>query len=84
MANHKSALKRVRQTAKRRARNRYQISTVRSMIKQLRATDDKAAAQTLLNDTKAHLDRLARKGVIHANKAANYKSQLEKHVGTLG
>lgn len=83
MANHKSALKRVRQSAKRREENRYKLSTMRSMIKQLRTLEDKGAAQTLLNDTKAYLDRLACKGIIHANKAANYKSQLEKHVGAI-
>lgn len=52
-------------------------------MKRLRATEDPDAAQELLNDVKGDLDRLAAKGIIHKNKAANYKSKLEKHVDTL-
>jgi len=53
------------------------------MIKKLRASEDAAAASALLIDVKAFLDRMSAKGIIHQNKAANYKSQLEKHVNTL-
>jgi small subunit ribosomal protein S20 len=56
---------------------------MRTMIKKLRASEDAAAASALLIDVKAFLDRMSAKGIIHKNKAANYKSQLEKHVSTL-
>ena len=84
MPQHKSAAKRVRQNAKRRERNRYHRSRVRTMMKDLKETEDKERAETLLNDVKAYLDRLTTKGIIHKNKAANYKSKLEKHVNALG
>lgn len=83
MPQHKSAAKRVRQNEKRRARNRIQRSRMRTMIKKLRQLDDPAEAQTLLNDVKSYLDRLATKRIIHKNKAANYKSELEQRVNAL-
>ena len=83
MPQHKSAEKRVRQNARRRARNRYHRSRMRTMIKRVRAEEDPSQAQPLLNDAKAYLDRLACKGIIHKNKAANYKSELERHVNSL-
>jgi small subunit ribosomal protein S20 len=83
MPQHTSAAKRVRQNEKRRARNRTHRSRMRTMIKKLRQTTDKDQAQTLLTETKAYLDRLASKGIIHKNSAANYKSALEHHVNTL-
>lgn len=84
MPQHKSAAKRVRQNAKRRAHNRVHRSRMRTLIKKLRTTTDKQQAEALLPEVKAYLDRLAAKGIIHKNKAANYKSELEKKVGTLG
>lgn len=84
MPQHKSAAKRVRQNAKRRTQNRFHRTRVRTMIKRLRTTDDTTQAAPLLNDVKAYLDRLVSKGIIHKNKAANYKSSLEKHVQSLG
>ena len=84
MPQHKSAAKRVRQSAKRRARNRYHRSQMRTMIKKLRQTEDPSQAQPLLRQIKAYLDRLATKKIIHNNKAANYKSELERHVNALG
>ncbi len=83
MPQHKSALKRVRQNAKRRLRNRMHISKVRTMIKRLRTTQDPAVAADLLNETKSYLDRLSTKGVIHKSKAANTKSGLERYVSSL-
>ncbi len=83
MPQHKSAAKRVRQSETRRARNRVHRSKMRTMIKKLRASEDSAAASALLIDVKAYLDRMSARGIIHKNKAANYKSQLEKHVNTL-
>jgi len=84
MPQHKSAEKRIRQNEKRRKRNKSRKSNVRTKIKELEALDDQDAAEELLNDIKGDLDRLAAKGVIHKNRAANKKSKLEKHVNNLG
>lgn len=83
MQVHKSAEKRARQNVKRRARNRYHRSQMRTLMKKLRQTEDKSQAQELLPQVKAYLDRLATKRIIHNNKAANYKSALERHVQSL-
>ena len=83
MANHKSALKRVRQTETRNDRNRYQHKTTRNALRDLRATSDKAAAEKLLPEVTSMLDKLAKRNVIHKNKAANLKSSLTKHVASL-
>ena len=83
MPQHKSAKKRMRQNEKRRKRNKSRKSRLRTKIKKLRSLDDKEAAQELLNDVKGDLDRLAAKGIIHQNKAANRKSKLEKFVDNL-
>lgn len=84
MPQHKSAAKRVRQDAKRRLRNRYQKVRVRTLIKDLRAETDPAAAATKLSTIQAQLDRLAARRIVHPNKAANTKSQLERYVQELG
>ena len=83
MPQHKSAAKRVRQDAKRRLRNRFQKGRVRTMIKELQAETDASAARTQLNAIKARIDRLAGDRVLHPNKAANLKSQLDRHVDSL-
>ncbi|GIV60820.1 MAG: 30S ribosomal protein S20 [Rhodothermaceae bacterium] len=84
MPQHKSAIKRTRQNVRRRARNRLHRSKMRTLIKKLRTLEDRAQAERLLNEVKAYLDRLASRGIIHKNKAANYKSKLEKKVHALG
>jgi len=83
MANHKSALKRIRSNESRRVRNRYQHKTTRTFIKRLRETEDKAEAEKLLKEVSSMLDKLAKKNIIHANKAANVKSKLTKKVQSL-
>ena len=83
MANHKSALKRVRQTETRNERNRYQSKTTRNALRKLRATADKKEAEKLLPEVTSMLDKLAKKNLIHKNKAANLKSSVKKHVNTL-
>jgi small subunit ribosomal protein S20 len=83
MANHKSALKRIRANEAKRLRNRYQHKTTRTMIKRLRATDDKAQASDLYKTVSSMLDKLARKNVIHKNKANNQKSRLAKFINRL-
>ncbi len=83
MANHKSSLKRIRANATKRLRNRYQAKTTRTFIKRLRASVDKASGVELLPTVISMLDRLAKKNVIHKNKAANNKSKLTKFVNNL-
>lgn len=83
MANHKSALKRIRSNAAKRLRNRYQAKTTRTAIKNLRKAEDKSSASEMLPKVFSMLDRLAKKNVIHRNKAANQKSKLAKFVAKL-
>ena len=82
MANHKSALKRIRSSEKRRVRNRYQSRTMRNAMKKLKESEKKEA-ETLLPSVVSMIDRLAKNNVIHNNKAANLKSNLAKHVAAL-
>ncbi|WP_298630401.1 30S ribosomal protein S20 [uncultured Porphyromonas sp.] len=83
MANHKSALKRVRQSSARRERNRYYGKTMRNAVRNFRALTDASEAQNKLPELNSIIDRLASKGRIHKNKAANLKSSLAQHVNTL-
>ena len=79
MANHKSAIKRIRQSEARRLRNRYYSKTMRNAVRKLRNNEDKAAVNEDLKKVTAMLDKLAGKGIISNNKAANLKSKLAKH-----
>lgn len=83
MANHKATKKDVRQSAKRRERNRYNGKTTRNAIRDLKTVNDKAAAGKELPEVISMIDRLAKNGVIHKNKAANLKSKLTKRVNSL-
>jgi small subunit ribosomal protein S20 len=83
MANHKSAIKRIRANATKRLRNRYQAKTTRTFVKRLRNAVSKEEALALLPKVTSMLDRLAKKNVIHKNKAANNKSKLTKFVNSL-
>jgi small subunit ribosomal protein S20 len=83
MANHKSALKRIRRNEVVRLRNRYQHKTTRNAIKKLRSETNKKKAEKLLPEVVSMIDKLAKRNVIHANKAANLKSKLMKQVGSL-
>ena len=83
MAHHLSAKKRIRQTEQRRLHNRYYARSARNAIKELRNTKEKAAAAELLPKVSSMLDRLAKKNIIHKNKAANLKSSLTHHVNNL-
>ncbi|HYE95850.1 MAG TPA: 30S ribosomal protein S20 [Rubricoccaceae bacterium] len=83
MPQHKSAAKRVRQDLKRRLRNRIVRSRVRTLVKDLQATTSRADAEPKLNQIKAYLDRMATRRLIHPNKAAHAKSQLERFVRAL-
>jgi len=83
MANHKSSLKRIRSNETKRIVNRYQHRTTRNAIKKLRELTDKTEAETLYVSVVSMLDKLAKKNVIRANKAANLKSGLSKHIAAL-
>ena len=83
MANHKSSIKRIRQTDAKRLHNRYYAKTARNAVKVLRGTLDKAEAQALFPKVCSMLDKLAKNNIIHKNKAGNLKSKLSKHVNKL-
>lgn len=83
MANHKSALKRIRRNEAARVRNKYQHKTTRNAIKKLKETEDKPAAEKLFVEVTSMIDKLAKKNVIHWNKASNLKSKLAKHVASI-
>ena len=83
MANHKSALKRIRQSEKRRLRNRYYHKTARTALKVLRNEENKAVALEQLPKVVSLLDKLVKRNIIHKNKAANLKSKLTKHVNAI-
>ena len=84
MANHKSALKRIRQTKKRNEHNRYYAKTMRNAVRKLRAMTDKEEAEKLYPSVQKMLDKLAKTNIIHKNTASNLKSKLAKHIKSLG
>ncbi|MBQ0048687.1 MAG: 30S ribosomal protein S20 [Bacteroidales bacterium] len=84
MANHKSSLKRIRQEEKRRLHNRYYAKTMRNAVRKLRAVTDKAVAVEMYPNVQKALDKLAKRNIIHKNKAANLKSKLAKYIHKLG
>ena len=83
MANHKSSIKRIRQIETRRIRNRYHSKTMRNALKKFRSLTDKKEAEKDFSKLVALIDKLARKNVIHKNKAANLKSKLNKQLNSL-
>jgi small subunit ribosomal protein S20 len=83
MANHKSALKRIRSNDKKRVRNKYSHKTTRNAIKDLREDTDKKSAAGKLSEVFSLIDKLAKKNIIHKNKAANLKSGLAHKVAGL-
>ncbi len=83
MANHKSALKRIRSNEAKRLRNKYQHKTARNAVRDLRAMEDKKSAEEKLVSVVSMIDKLAKNNIIHNNKAANLKSKLTKHVAAL-
>ncbi|MFN8265540.1 MAG: 30S ribosomal protein S20 [Chitinophagaceae bacterium] len=83
MANHKATKKDVRQSAKRRDRNRYYGKTTRNAIRDLKELNEAATAGDKLKSVASMIDKLAKRGVIHKNKAANLKSKLTKKVNAL-
>ncbi|HAD97828.1 MAG TPA: 30S ribosomal protein S20 [Cryomorphaceae bacterium] len=83
MANHKSALKRVRANEKKRDRNRYQHKTTRNAIRDLRKSEDKGEVEKRMPEVFSMIDKLAKKNIIHRNKAANLKSSLNRHLNEM-
>ena len=83
MANHKSALKRIRQSAVRRDRNKYYHKSARTAIKALRGTEEKTEAEAVFPKVSSMIDKLAKRNIIHKNKASNLKSKLAKHIAGL-
>lgn len=83
MANHKSSLKRIRQTKVKNLHNRYYAKTMRNAVRKLRALTDKEEAIKLYPSVQKMLDRLAKTNIIHKNKAANLKSSLCNHINNL-
>jgi len=83
MANHKSALKRIRSNKKRQLRNRYYAKTMRNAIKRFRNLTDKEQAEEQLPKIVSLIDRNAKRSIIHKNKAANLKSKLSKKLNAL-
>ncbi|MDX9729894.1 MAG: 30S ribosomal protein S20 [Bacteroidales bacterium] len=83
MANHKSALKAARQAETRKEDNKYFARTMRNSLKKMRKTTEKAEAEKMLPELSAMLDKLAKKNVIHKNKASNLKSSITKHAQNL-
>lgn len=83
MANHIQAKKRIRQNEKRRLHNKFYVKTARNAISKLRATTDKSAADELYPKIASMLDKLAKKNIIHKNKASNLKSSLNVYINRL-
>jgi small subunit ribosomal protein S20 len=83
MANHKSAQKRIRSNEAKRSRNKYQHKTARNAMRKLRTLKDKKEASDLLPQVVSMLDKLAKRNVIHKNKAANLKSGLTVAINKL-
>ncbi|MEG1936969.1 MAG: 30S ribosomal protein S20 [Rikenellaceae bacterium] len=83
MANNKASKQRVRQTETKKLRNKYYHKTTRNAVKAMRNTTDKEAATALLPRVSAMLDKLAKRNIIHKNKASNLKSKMALHVNAL-
>ncbi len=83
MANHKSALKRIRSNDAKRLRNRYQHKTARNAMKRFQELTDKKEAEAMFSSVVSMIDKLAKKNIIHNNKASNLKSNMAKHVAAL-
>ncbi|MBX7052294.1 MAG: 30S ribosomal protein S20 [Flavobacteriales bacterium] len=83
MANHKSSIKRIRSNNTKRLRNKYYHKTTRNALRKLRATSKKSEASSLLTTVVGMLDKLAKKSIIHKNKASNLKSSAQLYVNKL-
>lgn len=83
MANHKSSVKRIRANERKRLANRYYSKTMRNALRDIRAINDKDEAMQKVSSMNSMIDKLAKRGMIHKNKAANLKSGLMKKINAL-
>lgn len=83
MANHKSALKRIRQNEKRRVRNKFFAKTMRNALRDFRALTEKKDVEERFPKMTSLIDKLVKKNIIHKNKAANLKSKMAKQLSTM-
>ncbi len=83
MAHHKSAKKRIRQTAKKRLENRYYGKTTRNALRKFMGLSDKSEAEKTMSSVVAMVDKLAKRNQIHKNKAGHLKSEVMKHLNAL-
>jgi len=83
MAHHQSAKKRIRQDEKKKVHNKYYAKTMRNAVRDLREVSEKDAAVAQFPKVVSMIDRLAKKNLIHQNKAANLKSKLAQHISKL-
>ena len=83
MAHHKSSKKRIRSSEKKRIENRYYAKTMRNALRDFCALEDKAVAVEKLPKMVSIIDKLAKRSVIHKNKASNLKSKLMKQVNAM-
>ena len=83
MANHKSSIKRIRQTEKRRLHNRYYAKSMRNEVRKFRTLTDKSEAESQLPKMYSIIDKVAKRGIIHKNKAGNLKSKLSRYTAKL-
>ena len=83
MANHKSAKKRIRSSEKRRIHNRYYARTMRNSLRKFRALTEKKEAEEMLPQLSSMVDKLAKRNIIHKNKAANLKSKMTKQIASM-
>ena len=83
MANHPSALKRIRQTETKRTHNRFYAKTMRNAVRKFRSLSDKKEAEEMLPKLSAMIDKMAKRNIIHKNKAGNLKSGIRKHANSL-
>lgn len=83
MANNASAQKCIRQSERHRLHNKYYAKTTRNAIRAIRTTTDKKAAQENAPKVYSMIDKLAKIGVIHKNKAANLKSGIAVYINKL-
>lgn len=83
MANHKSAIKRIRQNEIKRDSNRYYAKTMRNALKKFLSSEDKKEVVEMASPMTSMIDKLAKRNIIHKNKAANLKSEVNKHVNAL-
>ncbi len=83
MANHKSSIKRIRQTNARRLHNRYYAKSMRTVLRKFRSLTEKETADKQLPKLHAMIDKLAKRGIIHKNKAGNLKSKTTRFAASL-